>query len=74
MKKFLTAVMIVFSTCGFADDLKLLSQGDLSVKSIVKVKLWYEGIEITKENTANMPNNTIVLSEELETALDKLDT
>lgn len=77
MYKFLTAVfLLTITSLSFAMDITSLDP-NIEMKQIVRTKLWYQGIEITRAEDSQeqiaINNNSLKPSEELLVALDKLD-
>lgn len=76
MIKFFTVVLTLCSiNFAFADD--YLAQSALKTKNLVRMKLWYDGIDQVSESSQNQVVTTKKvqkpLPEELERALDKIN-
>lgn len=76
MTKFLSAVvtLITLSASGAALANDGLLAFNLKTKQIVRMKLWYEGLESNQDKTQqNQEVDQVEMSEELERALDKTE-
>lgn len=71
MFKFLSVVALVCMTSSVYAFSPVI---DASTQNLIRMKLWYEGIETTNANQINASSDIKPLPEELEVALQKFDS